>query len=188
MRRLTAIVSVPTGACKGWRARSAQASQTAREEKLMRRRTYLLLAAVLVALAVLAPAAAETPTIETSTATFGPFVDDESCSSPFTVTVERTRRTIYYEDGDIKRHTDLIVTASADGQTVVQRNSFNVFIDADSPTQWAITGVFEKAQLHGRTLWLVSGSLVYDFEADEVIDAQPGPLAEQPDICELLEP
>lgn len=156
----------------------------------MRRRTYLLLFPVLFALvlAVTAPAAAEIPTIETSDVTFGPFVDDETCSFPFTVTVERTRRTISYEDGDIKRHTDLIVTASANGQTVVQRNSFNVFIDADSPTQWVITGVFEKAQLHGRTLWLVSGRLLYDFEADQVIDAQPGPLAEQPDICELLQP
>ena len=51
-----------------------------------------------------------------------------------------------------------------------------------------ITGVFEKAQLHGRTLWLESGRLVYDPEADQVSDAHPGPLAEPPDSCQLLGP
>jgi hypothetical protein len=154
----------------------------------MRRLTYVLLLPVLAAVAVVvaAPAAAEAPTIETSTVTFGPFVDDETCAFPFTVTVERKRRTISYANGDIKRHTDLIVTSSANGKTEVQRNSFNVFIDAESPTVWTITGVFEKAQLHGRTLWLQSGRLVYDVEADQVIDAHPGPLAEPPDVCDLL--
>ncbi len=156
----------------------------------MRRLTYVLLLPVLVAVALLAaaPAAADAPTIERSTVTFGPFVDAETCAFPFSVTVERTRTTIYYENGDIKRHTDLIVTASANGKTVIQRNAYNVFIAADSPTVWVITGVFEKAQLHGRTLWLESGRLVYDLETDEVSDAHPGPLAEPPDICQLLGP
>ncbi len=156
----------------------------------MRRLTYVLLLPMLVAVVLVAaaPAAADAPTIERSSVTFGPFVDDETCPFRFSVTVERTRTTIYYENGDIKRHTDLIVTASANGKTVIQRNSYNVFIDADSPTQWVITGVFEKAQLHGRTVWLESGRLVYDLERDQVIDAHPGPLAEPPDICQLLGP
>jgi hypothetical protein len=156
----------------------------------MRRSTYLPLLPALAALALVlaAPAAADPPTIETSTVTFGPFVDDETCAFPFSVTVERTRRTIYYVNGDMKRHTELIVTSSANGKTVIQRNALNVFIDADSPTLWVITGVFEKAQLHGRTLWLDSGRLVYDVEADEVIDAHPGPLAEPTDVCDLLGP
>jgi hypothetical protein len=156
----------------------------------MRRLTYVLLLPVLVAVAlvVAAPAAADAPTIERSTVTFGPFVDDETCAFPFSQTVERTRTTITYENGDIKRHTDLIVTASANGKTEIQRNSYYVFIDADSPTQWVITGVFEKAQLHGRTLWLQSGRLVYDLEADQVIDSHPGPLAEPADVCQLLAP
>ena len=156
----------------------------------MRRPTYVLLLPVLagVALVVAAPAAADAPTIEASTVTFGPFVDDETCTFPFTVTVERTRTTIYYANGDIKRHTDLIVTSSANGKTVVQRAPLNVFIDADSPTVWVITGVLEKAQLHGRTLWLESGRLVYDLDADQVIDPHPGPLAEPPDVCQLLAP
>jgi hypothetical protein len=102
----------------------------------MRRLTYVLLlpALVGVALVVAASAAAEAPTIETSTVTFGPFADDETCAFPFSVTVERKRTTISYESGDIKRHTNLIVTSSANGKTVIGRNSFNVFIDAESPT------------------------------------------------------
>lgn len=154
----------------------------------MRQLTYVLLLPALAATALMVatPAAADAPAIETSTVSFGPFVDDETCTFPFTVTMERRRRTIAYANGDIKRHTDLIVTSSANGQTVVQRNSFNVFIDATSPTVWVITGVFEKAQLHGGTLWLESGRLVYDLEADQVIDPHPGPLAERPDVCGLL--
>jgi hypothetical protein len=150
--------------------------------------TLLLPAFTAVALVLAAPAAADAPTIERSTVTFGPFVDDETCAFPFSQTVERTRTTITYENGDIKRHTDLIVTASANGKTEIQRNSYNVFIDADSPTQWVITGVFEKAQLHGRTLWLQSGRLVYDLETDQVGDAHPGPLAEPADTCQLIGP
>jgi hypothetical protein len=156
----------------------------------MRRLIYVLLlpALVGVALVVSAPAAADAPTIERSTVTFGPFVDDETCAFPFSVTVERTRTTISYANGDVKRHTELVVTSSANGKSVVQRNSFNVFIDAESPTVWVITGVFEKAQLQGRTLWLQSGRLLFDLEADQVIDSHPGPLSEPPDVCELLEP
>jgi hypothetical protein len=156
----------------------------------MRLLTYVLLlpVVVVVALAVAAPAVAEPPTVERSSSTFGPFVDEETCAFPFSVTVERTRTTIYYENGDVKRHTELIVTATANGKSVVQRNAFNVFIDADSPGLWVITGVFEKAQLHGRTLWLESGRLVYDVEADQVNDPNPGPLAEPSDVCQLLGP
>jgi hypothetical protein len=156
----------------------------------MRRLSYVILlpAAVTLALVLAAPAAADPPTIETSSMTFGPFVDDETCTFPFTVIVERKRRTIEYDGGDIKRHTDLVVTSTANGKTLVQRNSFNVFIDAESPTVWVITGVFEKAQLQGRTLWLQSGRLLFDLEADQVIDSHPGPLSEPPDVCELLEP
>jgi hypothetical protein len=51
-----------------------------------------------------------------------------------------------------------------------------------------IPGAFEKAQLHGRTLWLESGRLVYDLEADQIDDPHLGPLAEPPDVCQLLGP
>ena len=156
----------------------------------MRRLSYLILlpAAITLALVVAAPAAADAPTIERSTVTFAPFVDDETCAFPFSVTVERTRTTISYANGDIKRHTDLVVTSSANGKTVIGRNSVNVFIEAESPTVWVITGVFEKAQLHGRTLWLQSGRLLFDLEADQVSDAHRGPLSEPPDVCQSLAP
>ena len=153
----------------------------------MYRPAYVLLVPVLVGVMLIAaaPAAADAPIVETSTVTF---VDDETCGFPFSVTVERKRSTMEYADGDIRRHTDLVVTSSANGKTVIGRNSFNVFIDADSPNVWVITGVFEKAQLRGRTLWLQSGRLLFDLEADRLVDSHPGPLAEPPDVCELLAP
>ena len=101
--------------------------------------SLLLLPALAAALLLAAPVAANAPTKETSTVTFGPFVDDETCAFPFTVTVERTRRTTYFDNGDIERHTELIVKSSANGKTVVGRNAFNVFIEADAPTEWVIT-------------------------------------------------
>ena len=102
------------------------------------------------------------------------------------MTVERTSRTSVYADGDVQRHTKLVVTSSANGTTIVNRNSFNVFIDADSPNAWVITGTFEKAQLRGRTIWLLSGRLVFDLDADQLLDPNPGPHAEPPEICELF--
>lgn len=154
----------------------------------MRKAIQPVVMPILVGLALVAaaPAAADAPTTETSSVTFGPFVDDETCAFPITVTVERTRRTTSYANGDVIRHTQLIVTSSANGKTVLNRNRFNVFIDADSPAEWVITGVFEKGQVHGRTIWLQSGRLVFDLEADELVDPNPGPLAEPPDVCELL--
>lgn len=156
----------------------------------MRRSIQPVLVPILVGLALIAaaPAAADAPTTETSSLILGPLVDDETCAFPITVTVERTRRTTSYANGDVKRHTQLIVTSSANGKTVLNRNTFNVFIDADSPADWVITGVFEKAQVQGRTIWLQSGRLVFDLEADELVDPNPGPLAEPPDVCELLAP
>ena len=50
-----------------------------------------------------------------------------------------------------------------------------------------ITGVFE-GQLHGRTVWLQSGRLVYDLESGRIDDPNAGPLAQPPDVCELLKP
>ena len=143
--------------------------------------------AAVLALVAVAPAAADAPDRDVGEVVFS-FVDEEECGFPIDVTVERTRRTTYYANGDVKRHTQLIVTSSANGKTIVSRTSFNVFIDADSPTEWVITGAFEKSQLHGRTIWLQSGRLVYDLEADTVLDPHPGPLGARPDVCELLAP
>jgi hypothetical protein len=149
----------------------------------MPRLAFIVLAS---ALAVVAPAAADAPE---RTTTFVPFnVVDEDCGFPIQVTGERTRTTTVYADGDVRRHTQLIVTSTANGKTIVSRNSFNVFIDAESPNVWVITGTFEKAQLHGRTIWLESGRLLYDFEADQLVDPNRGPLAEPPAVCDVLAP
>ena len=149
----------------------------------------LLLSAVatVLALVLVAPAAADAPERNTSSVVFS-LVDEEECGFPIQVTVERTRRTTYYANGDVKRHAELIVTSSANGKTIVSRNAFNVFIDADSPSEWVITGTFERSQLHGRTISLQSGRLVYDLEADELVDPHPGPLGEPLAVCELLAP
>lgn len=138
------------------------------------------------ALVLVAPAAAVTPERTETSVVFG-LVDDE-CGFPIQVTVERTRRTTVFADGDVQSHTMLIVTSTANGKTIVGRNSFNVFVAAEAPTVWVITGTFEKAQLHGRTIWLQSGRLVYDLEADQLLDPHPGPLAEPPAVCALLAP
>ena len=157
----------------------------------MRRLTHILALPVIVvgvAFITAAPAAANAPTIETSTVTFGPFVDDETCAFEIDVIVQRTRKIVTYANGDVTRHTDLIVTSSANGKSYVEHDRFNVFTDADAPTLWVITGLWDRAELHGRTLWLQSGRLQYDLEADQVTDPHPGPLAEPPDICDLLGP
>ena len=152
-----------------------------------------LLTALVAALALVlaAPAAAEAPTKETSTVTFGPFLDDETCSFPITVTVKRTRTTTSFADADIKRHTQLVVASSANGKTLIERDTFNVFIDADEPTVWVITGTFTHARLHGDgTIALQSGQVLYDVLADQVIDQHPGPHPNRLEdiVCDALSP
>ncbi len=144
----------------------------------MRRLTYLLLLPILagVALVLVAPAAADTPSKVTSTVTFGPFVDDETCAFALTTTVERTRTTLTFADGDIKRHTELIVTVTANGKTLIERDDYNVFIDSDSPDVWVITGSFTHVRLLGDgTIALQSGRIAYDPQTDTIIDLHPGP-------------
>jgi hypothetical protein len=156
----------------------------------MRRLTYRvgLPALAVLALIAAAPAAADAPTKETSTVTFGPFVDDEACSFPITVTVERTRTTLSFENGVIRRHTELVVTTSANGKTLIERDAFNVFMDSDSGV-WVITGSFTHARLLGDgTIALQSGRIVYDVNADQIIDPHPGPHPStlQDVVCDVL--
>ena len=144
----------------------------------MRRPTYLLLLPVLagVALVLAAPAAADAPTKVTSTVTLGPFVDDETCAFPLTTTVERTRTTLTFADGDVKRHTELVVTVTANAKVLIDRGDYNVFIDSDSPDVWVITGSFTHDRLQGDgTIALQSGRIVYDPETDTIVDLHPGP-------------
>jgi hypothetical protein len=144
----------------------------------MSRSIHLVLLPTLCAAALVlaTPAAADARTKQTSTVTFGPFVDDETCAFPITTAVERTRTTIVFADGDEQRHVQLIVTTSANGKTLVERDAYTVFVDSDAPDLWVITGAFTHArQQGGRTIALQSGRLAYDVEADTITDPQPGP-------------
>jgi hypothetical protein len=157
----------------------------------MRRLTHLMLLPVVaaVALVLAASAAADAPAKVTSTVTFGPFVDDETCAFPITTTVERTRTTLTFADGDITRHTQLVVTSSANGRTLLERDAFNVFIDSDSSDVWVITGSFTHARLLGDgTIALQSGRILYDVNADQIIDPHPGPhpTTLQDVVCDVL--
>jgi hypothetical protein len=148
-----------------------------RKEKPMYRRTFLLVSALAaVALVLAAPAAADAPVRVSSTVILGPFVDDEACAFPITTMVERTRATLTFGDGDVQSHTQLVVTTSANGKTLVERDAFSVFIASDSPDVWVITGSFTHARLLGDgTIALQSGRIVYDVQADQISDPHPGP-------------
>jgi hypothetical protein len=135
-----------------------------------------ILVAAALALAVVAPASADAPTKVTTHATFGPFVDDETCAFPITTTVDRTRTTLTFANGDVKRHVDLIVTISANGKTWIGRDSYDIFIDHSSANLWIITGAFTHTQVDGGgIIFLESGRIPYDAATDEIIDTNPGP-------------
>lgn len=157
----------------------------------MRRLTYPLLVPVVAAMALVlaGTAGADAPTKVTSTDPFGPFVDDETCAFPITTTGERTRTTLTFADGDIKRHTQLVVTSSANGKTLIGRDAFNVFIDSASPNVWVITGSFTHTRLLGDgTIALQSGRILYDVIADRIIDSHlgPHPSTLEDVVCDVL--
>jgi hypothetical protein len=144
----------------------------------MRRLSYLILSPAIAALVLVlaAPAAADAPSKETSTVPFGPFVDDETCAFPITTTGERTRTTLTFADGDIKRHIELLITSAANGKTLIERDAYNIFINSEAPDVWVITGSFTHARLQGDgTIALQSGRIVYDAKTDTIIDPHPGP-------------
>jgi hypothetical protein len=144
----------------------------------MRRLAYVLVLPVLAAVTLVAaaPAAANAPTIQRSTVTFGPFVDNETCAFPLTTMVERRRTTLTFDNGDITRHTELVVTITANGKTLIDRGNYNVFIDSGAPAVWVITGSFTHDRLLGDgTIALQSGRILYDPETDTIIDLHPGP-------------
>jgi hypothetical protein len=159
----------------------------------MRRLTYVLVLPVLAAVALVAaaPAAADAPTIQRSTVTLGPFVDDETCAFRLTSVVERRRTTLTFANGDIKRHTELVVTITANGKTLIDRGDYNVFIDSNAPDVWVITGSFTHDRLLGDgTIALQSGRILYDPETDTIIDLHPGPHPTRLEdvVCDALAP
>lgn len=96
-------------------------------------RLLLPVLVVAAALVLVAPAAADEPTKLTTHLSLGPLVDDETCSFPFTVTVDRPRTTLTFANGDLERHTDLEVVSSANGHTLDEHDVFDVFVDHQAP-------------------------------------------------------
>ncbi len=157
---------------------------------------FLVVAAVaILALAGAATAAADEPTKQTSTLSQS-FVDNETCPFPTNVTVDRVRTTITFSNGDQTRHVDLTVTISTNDRTWIERDSYIVFISADSPNLWEIVGSFTHTRVQGGgTVFLESGRISYDLATDTITDLHPGPhgTGSDPDayaatVCAALAP
>ena len=147
-----------------------------------------LITALIVGLALVAaaPALADAPDKTTSVRKLGPFVDDETCSFPITVTVERVATSTTFANGDWKRHVDLAVVQTANGHTAVETDRWDIFVDNADPDSWKLTGRFGQIFLDGRLIYLNSGLIGYDPATDTLTDPQPGPNGELPDPCVIL--
>lgn len=135
-----------------------------------------LIAAVVavIALAAASTAGAGTPTKVVDVKSLS-FVDDETCAFTIQGTLERVRTTTTFENGDVKRHVDLELTSTANGKTWIERDSYNVFIDAASNV-WEIVGSFTHTRVvGGGTILLESGRITYDVATDTIVDLHPGP-------------
>ena len=141
-----------------------------------------------VALVVAAPALANAPTTATSVLQFGPEIDDETCQFPITVTVDRTRTTTTFDNGDVKRRVDLTVVQTANGHTAIETDTWNIFIDHTTPDIWKLTGRFGQIFLDGHLTYLQTGLISYDPNTDTLTDPQPGPAGSYPDVCAILAP
>jgi hypothetical protein len=127
-----------------------------------------------IALAGASAAGAGTPTKVSDVKEFG-FVDDETCAFPLDGMLQRSRTTTTFDNGDVKRHIDLVLTMRANGKTWVERDAYNVFIAAGSDV-WDITGDFTHTRVSGAgTVLLQTGRIAYDAETDTIVDPQPGP-------------
>jgi hypothetical protein len=116
--------------------------------------TKRLMTALAVAAALTTPgtAAAASPTTSTAVLHLGPFADTDTCSFPITTTVDQTRTTTAFDNGDVKRHVDLEVVQTANGHTAVETDTWNVFIDHIDPTAWKLTGRFGQIFLDGQLI------------------------------------
>jgi len=151
--------------------------------------TKLIAALVLAtALAAAGSAAAAPPAITTTTLHLGPFVDTDTCPFPITTTVDQTRTTTTFDNGDVKRHVDLTVVQTANGHTAVETDNWNVFIDHTNPTAWTLTGRFGQIFLDGRLIYLQSGLIGFDPLTGALSDPHPGPNGTYPDTCTILGP
>lgn len=137
-------------------------------------RFFVTAVVTVVALAAVGTSGAATPTKGTDTREFS-FVDNETCAFPLDGTVQRVRTTTVFDNGDEKRHVDLTVTMKANGKTWIDRDTYNIFISADSNV-WDIVGAFTHTRaVGGGTILLESGRLAYDAATDTLVDLHPGP-------------
>jgi hypothetical protein len=127
-----------------------------------------------IALAGGSAANAGAPTRTADVRNFG-FVDDETCAFPLDVSIDRVRTTTEFDNGDVQLHIELTVTTKANGKTWIDRDAFNIFIDASSNV-WEIVGTFTHTRVvGGGTIFLQSGRIAYDVAADTIMDEHPGP-------------
>ena len=139
-------------------------------------------------LVVAGPALANAPTTTTNVLHLGPEIDDETCQFPITVTVDRTRTTTTFENGDVRRRVDLTVVQTANGHTTTETDTWNIFIDHTTPDTWKLTGRFGQIFLDGRLVYLQSGLISYDPNTDTLTDPHAGPNGTYPDVCAILAP
>ena len=138
------------------------------------------------ALVAAAPALADAPVKVTGVFELGPFVDDETCGFPITVTVNRVATTTTFANGDWKRHVDLTVVQTANGHTAVETDKWEIFVDHADSDNWKLTGRFGRAFLDGKLIYLQSGLIGYDVATDTLSDPRPGPMGTLPDPCVIL--
>lgn len=149
---------------------------------------YLVATLALAALVAAGPAAAAAPTTSTNVLHLGPLADTDTCSFPITFTVDRTRTTTTFENGDVKRHVDLTVVQNANGHTAIETDAWNVFIDHADPATWKLSGRFGQIFLDGRLIYIQSGVIGFDPLTGDLSDPHVGPAGVYPDTCTILAP
>jgi hypothetical protein len=142
--------------------------------------------AVAAALTTAGAAAAAAPTTSTNVLHLGPFGDTDTCSFPIITTVDQTRETTTFDNGDVKRHVDLTVVQTANGHTAIETDIWNVFVDHTDPAAWKLTGRFGQIFLDGRLIYQQSGLIGFDPLTGELTDPHFGPAGVYPDDCTIL--
>jgi len=140
-----------------------------RKENHMRR-LALLLTVALAPLALAGVALADAPTKATVSSGPETFVVPDLCSFPITITDTRTVTTISFENGDVQRHVRIDSTLSANGKTVSENDSINVYIDASAPSVRTIVGAFTRISVPGAgILVLEAGRIVFDLATGAIL-------------------
>lgn len=133
-------------------------------------RRLALLAVALAPLALAGTALADPPTKTTVSSGPETFVVPDLCSFPITITDTRTVTTITFENGDVQRHVRVDATLSANGMSVSENDSVNVFIDASSPRVRTIVGAFTRISVPGAgILVLEAGRIVFDVGTGAIL-------------------